>query len=164
MLQSVMDKDELLAAIIEKLSVELGILERAARSIHEGAVHGDAVAEDKYDTYGLEASYLAGAQAGRVKELRASVGALRAMPMDRFGPDDPIRPSALVEIEAEDETKHVLLALAGGGVTVDVGGVSVQVVTPHPPLGSKILGKSVDDEFQLDLPGGIRDYEIVGVS
>jgi hypothetical protein len=158
-----MNKIELVALIVEKLSAELAALEGAARSSLEGAVHDDAVAQGKYDTYGLEASYLAGAQAGRVKELRAGIGALRAMPLDSFGPEDPIRPSALVELEVGDETKHVLLALAGGGVTVEVSDRSVQVVTPQSPLGSKILGRSVDDEFQLDLPGGIRDYEIVGV-
>src|SRR4051812_31278987 len=57
-----MTKEELVKAIIAKLNHNLGILERAARAAHAEATHESSKAENKYDTRGLEASYLAGGQ------------------------------------------------------------------------------------------------------
>jgi transcription elongation GreA/GreB family factor len=160
-----MDKQLILNALIGKLSDELETLWRAARATYEGAIHPESAAEDEYDTRGLEQSYLAGAQANRVKELRLTLAALRAMPVAELGSDDPVRPGALVELEdGRGERSWILLAPTGGGASVEVDGRAIRCVTPESPLGGELLGREAGDDFELDLPGGTRSYEIVSVT
>ena len=63
------DKGKLVEALVAQLQKDLEVLNQAAVATYQGAIHADSRAEDQYDTRGLEASYLAGAQAKRVAEL-----------------------------------------------------------------------------------------------
>ena len=71
-------KAALLKQLAAKLEAELATIRAAAQATHAAATHPDAKAENKYDTRGLEASYLAGAQQERVAELEATLDAIRA--------------------------------------------------------------------------------------
>ena len=76
-------------------------------------------AQNKYDTFGLEASYLARGQAQRVEDLTEALARLRAMPLRAFGDGEGIQSSALVEVEnAEGERDLLFLVGAGGGEEV----------------------------------------------
>lgn len=158
-----MNKAALRDLIIASLSDELAHIERAAAAAREGATHTESTAEDRYDTRGLEASYLAGAQTARAADLRKTVGVFRAWTLDSFGPEDVIRPGALVELETEGGPAFYLLAHVGGGVRVDWEGRAVSVVTPSSPIGSGIVGAEEGDDFQLVLGGQKKAFEIVGV-
>lgn len=159
-----MDKRELVTAFTDHFRRELDALERAARATYEAAIHPESAAEDPYDTRGLEASYLAGAQAKRVKETRSTIGVLRATPVEPLSDADAIRPGALVELEDENgERQRVLLALAGGGAETELKGETIRIVTPRSPLGAELVGREAGDDFELELPTGWRSYEIVTV-
>ena len=58
-----MNKRLLLKEIVTSLEETLALLEKAARASHAEATHESSKAENKYDTRGLEAAYLAGGQA-----------------------------------------------------------------------------------------------------
>ena len=102
-------------------------------------------------------------QTARAADLRKTVGVFRAWTLDSFGPEDVIRPGALVELETEGGPAFYLLAHVGGGVRVDWEGRAVSVVTPSSPIGSGIVGAEEGDDFQLVLGGQKKAFEIVGV-
>ena len=54
-----MNKAKLHQTIITALNVVLETSKKAAIQAHETATNGETVAENKYDTFALEASYLA---------------------------------------------------------------------------------------------------------
>ncbi|KPC57834.1 Uncharacterized protein AC509_2176 [Pseudomonas amygdali pv. morsprunorum] len=58
-----MNKQDVLQSIIDKLEIDLDIAQRAAQTAYETATHEENIAENKYDTLGLEASY-AGSRPG----------------------------------------------------------------------------------------------------
>lgn len=58
-----MNKSLIRQQILERLNDELIAAQSALQSAHEAATHEDSVAENKYDTFGLEAAYLAHGQA-----------------------------------------------------------------------------------------------------
>ena len=60
-----MDKSLLQQQVLERLAEDLLQTEQAARAAHETATHAENIAENKYDTLGLEAAYLATGQARR---------------------------------------------------------------------------------------------------
>ena len=68
-----MDKNLLLQDVLSHLQSDLEQATLAAVTAHEAATHEENVAENKYDTLGLEAAYLASGQARRVEELRQTL-------------------------------------------------------------------------------------------
>ena len=60
-----MDKFLLQQQVLERLAEDLLEVEEAVRVAHEAATHEENIAENKYDTLGLEAAYLATGQARR---------------------------------------------------------------------------------------------------
>ena len=123
--------------------------------------HAEARAENPKDTRGLEQSYLARGQAQRVTELATGVAAVEALALRVFGPGDPVAMSALVSIEEEGALQHWFIAPAGGG---NVLAGEVAVVTPSSPLGKALLGRRVDDEVEIRLPGRVRSLTITALA
>lgn len=141
------------SVVVDRLRVELRsrrerMLE-AFESARDGATGDDARAESKYDTRGLESSYLAAGQAEQVEELAEAVRLLEAAEFRAYEFDEPIGPGALVEVERDGEFEHYLLAPAGGGIVVNIeSGESVTVLGPSAPLRGKLLGREAGERIE----------------
>ncbi len=157
------DKGQLDAAVLARLQAELDALEATAAFTRDSAVHDEARAENDKDTRGLEQTYLARGQAQRVIEMRATVTQIRTMELLSFGPEDAIAASALVRVRVDDLPRLVYLTVAGGGHKVELEGETVQLVTTRSPLGRGLLGKQVDDAFELKIGGAVHEYEVEAV-
>jgi transcription elongation GreA/GreB family factor len=157
------DKKALVEKIIEKLEAERKALAEAARNTYEAATHEESEAEDQYDTRGLEASYLAGAQAKRVAELEQFILMLRFLDVKNFNEDTPITATALVELDQDGKTSWCFLLPSGGGMTVDFNGTPIQIVTPKSPLGEALITRKAGDLALVDTGRETREYEIVSV-
>jgi len=155
------DKAELQAELVAQLTAALEGAERAHAAALEGATHTEARAENPKDTRGLEQSYLARGQAQRVTELSAGAAAVAALAVRGFAPADAIALGALVTVSEDGEHKQLFIAPHGGG-SVLAGGV--QVVTPSSPLGRALLGKRVDDDVELRLPGRLRTLLVIAIA
>ena len=153
--------------VVEKVSAalarEIAVLAQSAASAREGATHEQAKPENDKDTRALEASYLAGAQAGRARVLEANAKRLEFLELRDFSARDPVALAALVELEVDGERALFFLSPAGGGQKVDVAGGTVQVVTPEAPLGQALVGKVAGDGFELRIGKNLREYQIVSV-
>ena len=155
------DKAALKAELIAVIAAALDAAQRAHAAAIEGATHAEARAENAKDTRGLEQSYVARGHAQRVAELEAGLAAVTALALRQFSPGDPIALGALVTVDDAGERKQLFLAPHGGGSALAGG---VQAVTPSSPLGRALLGKHVDDDVELRLPGGPRSLLVVAVA
>jgi hypothetical protein len=135
-----MDKVKILKAVIAELERELRRQMAANASASAGATHGEARAETKWDTCGLEQSYLARGHAQQFAALAVQVEELRAFTPPSFA-EKPIGIGALVEVEMDGEPMLFFLLKCGGGVEVDVEGREVSVITPESPVGAALLDK-----------------------
>jgi hypothetical protein len=151
------DKQALKTELIAQLEATLATARIAHASAIEGSTHEEARAENDKDTRGLEQSYLARGQAQRVAELEAAVGDVTALALRTFTATSVVALSALVTI---DDDERFFIAPAGGGCVLAGG---VQVVTPSSPLGRALLGKRIDDEVELQLPGKLRSFAILSI-
>lgn len=162
-------KKALVAALIGQLDAELTNMRRAAKDAREAATHEEAKPENDKDTRALEASYLAGAQAARVRDLEASIKLATGMALVEFGEGKQIQASAVVTLEDDDEVKTTFfLAPIGGGIQLKEGDVELQVVTPTSPLGRALLGRTKGDVIEMRAqtlrgPGPLREMTIVDV-
>ena len=162
-----MDKRLIFAKISRSRLPEalLSVATQSALSAHEAATHGENPRpEDQYDTRGLEASYLAGAQSRRAMELEEALALYRHLDLATFTQKTPISSTALVELDCEGKRSFYLLMPLRGGMTVTFEGKQIQTVTPQSPMGSALLGRRVGDEIQVEIQRVIRDYEVISIS
>jgi hypothetical protein len=158
-----LDKKALVGKFIERLEQERLSLAQAARNTYEAATHEESHAEDQYDTRGLEASYLAGAQAKRVAELEQFILVLRFLDVKNFADDTPISATSLVELDHDGKISWCFLLPSGGGMTIDFDGIPIQIITPKSPLGEALLARKSGDLALVDTGKETREYEIVSV-
>ena len=149
--------------IIAQLLGELNNYAKAARAAHAEATHEQSKAESKYDTRGLEASYLARGQSRQAAELEQAIAKLRKLPLKEFGDGEPADIGALVELHAGKERAFYFLLPSAGGTEVSSNGNDFLVITPESPLGTQIMSRKKGDRFQLEIAGTRSEYRVASV-
>ncbi|WP_434517907.1 GreA/GreB family elongation factor [Pseudomonas sp. NFX1] len=145
-----MDKPLLLTRIVATLEHDVDVLSRAAQTAYEAATAEENIAENKYDTLGLEASYLATGQARRTAEIRQALQIYQQLLLRDYDPLRGIQVSNLVTLEDEDgQQRRLFLGPEAAGLKIGAGDELVTVITPRSPLGQQLMGKRVDDEVSL---------------
>ncbi|NSX20641.1 transcription elongation factor GreAB, partial [Pseudomonas putida] len=96
-----MNKAALLTRIVEALETDMEVLRRAAQTAYETATAEENIAENKYDTLGLEASYLATGQARRTAEIRQALLIYQQLVLRDYDPARGIQIGSLVILEDE---------------------------------------------------------------
>src|SRR5580692_10516712 len=99
-----MNKRAIIKKIVARLTGELEVYFRAAHASRTDATHEQSKAESKYDTRGLEASYLARGQSKQAAELEAAIADFSKLNARPFAAGDPIGIGALVELETTGDT------------------------------------------------------------
>jgi transcription elongation GreA/GreB family factor len=158
-----MNKRALIKKIAAKLTSELGIYFRAAQFSRAEATHESSKAESKYDTRGLEASYLARGQSRQAAELEAAIAEFEKLPVKKFGAEDSIGLGALVELENGGENFFYFIGPRAGGMEVLHDKKEILVITPQSPLGEQLLGKKSGERPQLTLGGTKQATKIISV-
>jgi transcription elongation GreA/GreB family factor len=157
------DKRKLIEHIRSEVEKDVETLTASAKATIEAATGEESKAENQYDTRGLEASYLARGQAKRISDIKEFLVVLKHVVLKDFGPDDKIAGSALIEVESNGKTSHLLMMTHGGGVTVTFEGKKIQIVTPSSPLGEALLDLVEGDVAVVEQGDSVREYEIISV-
>lgn len=142
-----MNKAEILQQIREALQSQYDRIVGAANEAREYATDADSKAESKYDTRGLEASYLAAGQAAKAEELAEAIRVFTMLDLRDFGEGEPIETGALVEIDFDGERVFYLLAPNGGGISCEHDGAELTVLSPNAPLFARLEGRKAGDEI-----------------
>ena len=152
-----MTKSEIVSQLIACLQRQLATMRDAAKATHEASTGDEAKAEGKYDTRGLEASYLAEAQAEQCRKLSHSLHVFKSLTLEDFPPDSGAGSGALVETEINAIISYYLLTPRAGGVSIDYRGCELTTLSPDSPLYQSLLGKSCGDILE---PSGMMILEI----
>lgn len=150
------DKNEIFRLIQEKLQENLKVLVQSAFEAKEASTNEESKAENKYDTRGLEAGYLASGQAKRAGKLQEQIYQLSKLEL-RQG--DKIGVGSLVTVLINDETKSYFFILPAGGVELVYKDKKIQTVTFESPLGQNLYGQAAEWDFELKG----REYEVLEV-
>ncbi|MCM8537743.1 MAG: GreA/GreB family elongation factor [Lentisphaeraceae bacterium] len=155
------DKNKLLDNVIAQLNSDLKSATEAVNMAYESATHEENVSECKYDTKGLEASYLVQGQARRVEELEESIEAIVAV---KVLPVFKIMLSALICLENEMGQHEWLFILpASGGLKINFDDKEITLVTPISPLGRELIGKTLGTSISVLLGNKKKEYRILEV-
>ncbi|MFJ3481797.1 transcription elongation factor GreAB [Pseudomonas sp. NPDC090202] len=159
-----MNKQLVLQGIIDKLQIDLDVAIRAAQTAYETATHEENIAENKYDTLGLEASYLAAGQARRVEEIRQALVHYQNLTLKPFDEQRGIQSGDLIALTSENGAEQQLfLGPDAAGLKITLDGVLITVITARAPLGQNLLGKFDGDEVDISVNGSRQFFEITRV-
>ncbi len=146
--------------ILDKLEEELGKLEKELRidipkELQKAAAHGDLRENSEYKAAKERQSFLQ----ARVAQYRSRINSLASVRLDSI-PRDRVAFGAkvlLVDINTGEEVTYELVTPEE--VDPKKGKISV-----GSPIGRAILNKEVGDEATIDLPGGVKEYEVAGIT
>tara|TARA_R100000027_G_scaffold52103_3_gene40862 strand:+ start:39643 stop:40113 length:471 start_codon:yes stop_codon:yes gene_type:complete len=155
-----MNKHQVFDALRQKLETELNTAVGASKDAADYATNEESRAESKYDTQGLEASYLAAGQASIANTLVDALSTLNSLEDEMTAPRDRVMRGALFECDLGGMKEWFYMAPVGGGETLELDGVEISILTAKSPLGQSIAGKSTSASFRL--PNGL-DGRIVQV-
>ena len=144
-----MNKLSVVQKIKSSLESQLELAKGASAEAAEYATHEESKADSKWDTQGLEASYLAAGQAAQVLEIgrviQVVTGYLEAIEEKHVR----VEAGVLFSLSMSGMENWFFLAGSGGGVSVDEDGTTVTVITPQSPIAHRVIGRSVGKAVML---------------
>jgi len=156
-----MNKVDVIKAIVFLLESQYTTAIMAAKQAHNTATDNETVAENKYDTFALEASYLAHGQSQRVIDCENDLRRFKTLPIKNFEEDSPIEVGAIVTLMAADnKSKHYFIGPSCGGLKVVVAQQDYMVISPQSALGQSLIGKYLDDDVVIPVAGIAVTHEI----
>ncbi len=159
-----MDKFFLQQQVLQRLAEDLLQAEEAMRVAYETATHEENIAENKYDTLGLEAAYLSTGQARRAEAIRQAMTDWRQFRPRPYDASKGIQLGALVcLVDADDKQQQLFLGPSGGSMKLGSGAQLVQVISSEAPLGRAMLGKCEGDQVSLQVAPTRQQFEVLRV-
>ena len=139
------NKKQLADSIIQQLATEMEFIATTAKTAHDEATHDEDLHKNQFDTPGLETSVLAEGQVKVAAELREARDAFRSLEPKDFAPGEAIALGALVETETAGEKNLYFVGPKAGGLEVEFDDATVYVITPHSPIGARLIGRRAGD-------------------
>ena len=158
-----MNKCAIIQKIVARLTGELEVYFRAAQASRAEATDEQSKADNKYDTRGLEASYLARGQSKQAADLETSIAEFEKLAARQFTLGERIGVGALVELEMAGERSFYFIGPRAGGTEVVLEGKEILVITPQSPLGAQLMEQKQGERLQLELGGRRRPSRIISV-
>ena len=157
-------KRQLVLLLLQQLQADLDALMLTAHIAKDAATSEESKAENKYDTRGLEASYLAGAQAKRAEEFKGVLQKLNQLKPRNFAEGDKINLTALVSVLINEEIERKFFILPGaGGTKLNLYGIDYHIVTTDSIVGQSLIGKSAGDVFEIKINNKLFEYVVLEV-
>ena len=158
-----MNKRTLVEKIIAHLAKEVESYARSARAAQAEATDEQSKAENKYDTRGLEASYLAHGQSRQAAEVEEAIAQFRGLELREFSAGEVIDVGALVELDGKSGSTRYFIGPRAGGTEIVHGGKSILVITPQSPLGRQLMGARAGDRLQIEIGGTRNAFRVAAV-
>lgn len=143
-----------------QLHTELELQVRAANLARDEATNEESRSDNKYETRGQEAAYLAQGQAKIATEISESISLYRGLNLTR--PTSPVvEIGSVVAIERPDGALNGFIGPRSGGTEFTVDDVNFTVITPASPLGRALLGRKVGETVYLVARGKPQAHRII---
>ena len=145
----------------EKLKAELHQLKTIERpavitAIAEARAQGDLSENAEYDA----AKDRQGFVEGRIQEIEGKLAAAQVIDPAEVDAGGKIVFGSTVELEDEDSGDRVTYQIVGE----DEADLKLGLINVSSPIGRALIGKEEGDTAEVQAPGGLRRYEVMGVS
>jgi transcription elongation factor GreA len=155
-----MKKTPITAEGAEKLKVELQRLKsverpRIIQAIAEARSHGDLSENAEYHAAKEQQSFIE----GRIAELDAKMSSAQIIDPKTVNADGKVVFGATLKLVEEESGKEVTYQIVGDyEADIAQGRISVS-----SPIARALIGKTEGDVVEVQVPGGLRSYEILEI-
>jgi len=144
----------------DKLKEELHRLKSVERhaviqAIAEARAQGDLSENAEYDAAKDKQGFIE----GRILELEAKLAAAQVIDPSTLDPDGRVVFGATVDLEDQESGSAVTYQIVGD----DEADLKLGLISISSPIARALIGKSEGDVADVQAPGGVKSYEIVGV-
>ncbi|RFA30562.1 transcription elongation factor GreA [Alkalilimnicola ehrlichii] len=144
----------------EKLKEELARLKtverpRVIEAIAEARAHGDLKENAEYHAAREQQSFIE----GRIAEIEGKLSNAQIIDPTTLSTEGKVVFGATVDLIDEETGKEVTYQIVGD----DEADIKQGLISVSSPIARALIGKEEGDIAQVQAPGGIREYEIVGV-
>jgi transcription elongation factor GreA len=145
----------------EKLKAELHKLKTVDRpavinAIAEARAQGDLSENAEYDAAKDRQGFIE----GRIQEIESKLSAAQVIDPAAVEAEGKVVFGATVELEEEDSGDKVKYQIVGE----DEADLKKGLINISSPIARALIGKEEGDTAEVQAPGGLKRYEIVGVS
>jgi len=145
----------------EKLKTELHRLKTVERpaiiaAISEARAQGDLSENAEYEAAKDRQGFIE----GRIQEVEGKLSAAQIIDPSGIDADGNVVSGATVKLEDENTGDAVTYQIVGE----DEADLKLGLINISSPIARALIGKEEGDTAEVQAPGGIRRYEIVGVS
>ena len=148
-----MDKGDALRAMIAAMRLELNHAAAASRDAAAYATDEESKAREKYETQGLEASYLARGQATHAREIAEAIESLEQLLAEHSETQAVAGLGAMVQVALAGAEEWFLIGKLGGGEVIQYDRHELTLITPQSPVAAALEGLTEGAEFRL--PNGL---------
>ena len=144
----------------DKLKEELARLKGVERhaviqAISEARAQGDLSENAEYEAAKDKQGFIE----GRIKELEGKLAAAQIIDPSSLNADGKVVFGSTVDLEDEDSGAKVTYQIVGD----DEADLKLGLVSISSPIARALIGKEAGDVAEVQAPGGLRRWEIVGV-
>jgi transcription elongation factor GreA len=144
----------------EKLREELARLKSVERhaviqAISEARSQGDLTENAEYEAAKDKQGFIE----GRIQEIESKLAAAQVIDPAGIDADGRVVFGSTVDLEDEDSGAAVTYQIVGD----DEADLKLGLTSISSPIARALIGKSSGDIAEVQAPGGIKSYEIVGV-
>ena len=144
----------------EKLRDELARLKNVDRhaviqAISEARAQGDLSENAEYEAAKDKQGFLE----GRILEIEGKLAAAQIIDPGSLNAEGRVVFGATVELEDEDSGAKVRYQIVGD----DEADLKQGLISISSPIARAMIGKSAGEVAEVQAPGGLRHYEIIGV-
>ncbi len=155
-----MNKVPLTVIGAEKLRAELQHLKAVERpaviqAIAEARAQGDLSENAEYDAAKEKQGFIE----GRIADLEGKLSNAQIIDPASVDADGRIVFGATVELEDVESSESVVYQIVGD----DEADIKSSKISVSSPIARALIGKYVGDEVNVQAPGGVRQYEVLGV-
>jgi len=155
-----MKKTPITAAGAEKLTAELRRMKsverpRIIQAIAEARSHGDLSENAEYHAAKEQQGFIE----GRIAELESRLSTAQIIDPRSVNAGDRIVFGATVELHEIESGKKVSYQIVGD-LEADLAHHKISVSSP---IARALIGKEIGDSVEVQVPDGVREYEILGV-
>jgi transcription elongation factor GreA len=146
-------------AITKKLKEEIAALEYELRSelpkeIAKARAHGDLSENAEYHAAKERQSFVD----ARLSQLKKRLGEFSMIDMTKI-PHDRIGLGSTVEVLDLDKDEKITYKLT----TSEETNVQLGLISTSSPIGKSLLNKEVGDVVRIQIPGGVKEFEVVSL-
>lgn len=126
------------------------------KAIAEAREHGDLKENAEYHAAREQQGFIE----GRIQDIEGKLSHAQIIDPSTVAAGDRIVFGATVELLDVDNDQEVTYQIVG----IDEADVKLNKISVTSPIARALIGKELDDVAEVQAPGGVREYEIIGVS